>query len=439
MKFKFTNAFLLLLPLLLCRPALQAQLVFSSADSLFAYADRHSTSSRISAQQSLLAKWTKVAALANTLNYKSPIAFSATNNLLLPVNFLPAETFGGPAGTFREITLGQQYVSNLNVNPQIDLINPQNWARLRSAEISKEMTEVTNRLNKKYLHESIAAAFYNCLSLNEQLRNTERSLQLADSLLAIVSHKQSLGIARGQDVNNARVNSLGVQDRLQQLQLNREQQINALKVLCDIPANTPLSITEGETAKEEALTNRRSTLEADYQQLQNQYLKSELNAGRLSMLPVLSLVYYQGWQHNSNTGFSDSEAKWIPSRYIGLRITVPFPPDVTKLSQNYTSKINYRISALNMAHVQLQNELGNRSLDLDVEKYSRSFKIAEEIAELKNSNYEKSLNQYREGILAADLLLTAFSDLLNARTAVATARANRDYARTKLIINNSLQ
>ncbi|MBI3238885.1 MAG: hypothetical protein HYZ43_08630, partial [Flavobacteriia bacterium] len=134
---------------------LSAQLNFNSPDSLYAYADRNSASSKISVQQSLLAKWTKVAALANTVNYKSPVSFSATDNLLLPVSFLPAEAFGGAPGTFRQITLGQQYVNNFNFNPQIDIINPQNWARVKSAELNKEMTEVNNQLNKKNLHESI--------------------------------------------------------------------------------------------------------------------------------------------------------------------------------------------------------------------------------------------------------------------------------------------
>ena len=415
-----------------------AQLTFNTLDSVFAYADRNSASSRISTQQSLLAKWTKVAALANTINFKSPVSFSATDNLQLPVSFLPAEAFGGASGTFRQITLGQQFVNNFNLNPQIDLINPQNWARVKSAELNKEMTEINNQLNKKALHESITAAYFNCISLSEQNSVSKKSLELADTLTMIIKNKYELGIAREQDLNNAKVNYLNVKDKLQQLETNYKQQINALKILCDIPANMSINLSNTFDSPENSVKST-NTLESKYTMLQNQYMKSELKVNRMSMLPVLSLVYYQGWQQNSNAGFFDDKAKWIPSKYVGLRITVPFPPDVTKLSQNYTNKVNYRISALNASHVQLQNEMSNRNLDAEVEKNSNTLSIAQQIFELKNSNYQKSINQYKAGILPTENLLSSFSDLLNAELGLISARAGNNYSKAKLLINNSLK
>jgi OMF family outer membrane factor len=414
-------------------------LIFSGLDSLLKYADKNSSVSKTNSQQNLLAKWTKVAALANTVNLKSPVSFSATDNLQLPVNFIPAEAFGGTAGTYRQITLGQQYVSNFNFNPQIDIINPYNWAKVKSASVNKELTEVSNQMNKKTLYENIAAAYYNITALQEQIIIIEKSLQASDSVLLIVKNKFAQGIIREQDVNNATVNKLNVNEKLNQLKLLLTQQFNTLKILCDIPSNTPVTVKM--TDEEEVSGSVKSTadLQSRLNTLQSSYAKNELRANRMSMLPTLSLFYYKGWQHNSNTAFFDTNADWIQSQYIGVRITVPIPPDITKLSQTYTSKINYRIAELNNSHIHLQSELNNRNMEIEYDKATSTYSSAKQIFELKNSNYIKSLNQYREGILPTDNLLIAFNDLLNSELNLVSAYSSARFNRSKININNSIK
>jgi OMF family outer membrane factor len=417
-----------------------AQLNFTGLDSLLSYAERNSATIKTGYQQSLLAKWTKVAALANTVNFKSPVSFSVIDNLQLPVNFLPAEAFGGPSGTFRQITLGQEYVSNFNFNPQIDIINPYNWAKVKSASLSKEMTEVSNQLNKKTLFENIAAAYYNSIALQEQIILTEKSLSASDSIQQIVKNKFSLGIVREQDLNNAAVNQLNIKDKLSQLKIMHQQQLNTLKILCDISVGTQITLQNNSgTELTGGSLKSTSNLNSRYNNLQQQFAKSEFRANRISMMPVLSAFYYQGWQHNSNTGFFDSKSTWIQSQYIGLKITVPFPPDVTKMSQNYTSKINYRIAGLNNTHSELQTELTNRSLELDYDKAISTYQTGKQIFDLKNDNYTKSLNQYKEGILSTDNLLIAFNDMVNSELNVVAAYSSAQFIRSKILINNSLK
>jgi OMF family outer membrane factor len=182
-----------------------------------------------------------------------------------------------------------------------------------------------------------------------------------------------------------------------------------------------------------------ATLNSRYNNLQHQLAKSELRANRMSMMPVLSAFYYHGWQHNSNDGFFDSKSTWIQSQYIGLRITVPFPPDVTKMSQSYTSKINNRIAGLNNTHTELQTELTNRSLELDYDKAISTYQTGKQIFDLKNDNYTKSLNQYKEGILSTDNLLIAFNDMVNSQLNVVAAFSSAQFVKSKISINNSLK
>lgn len=432
------RAFLFIISFILIVPS-KAQVSFNSLDSVFAYAERNSVVIKTNTQQSLLAKWTMVAAEGNIINFRNPVSFTPTDNTKLPVSFIPASAFGGPSGTLKQITLGQQYVSNFNFNPQIDIINPYNWAKVKSASLNKEMTETQNLLNKKSLFESIAAAFFNVISLQEQLVVMQKNMAASDSLVIIAKDKYTLGQIREQDVNNTVVNQLNVKDKLTQLKITLEQQQNSLKILCDIPLKTNLSINPPEgysNATYNSELKATSSLSFKNSILQSEYARNELRANRWSTMPILSAVYYQGWQQNSNNSFFDSKSTWIQSQYIGLKLTVPFPTDVTRLSQNYTSKVNYRIAFLNAEHAKLQNDLNNQTLNSEYEKTFSAYVTAKQIYELKNSNYAKSLNQYKEGILSTDIMLSSYADMLNGKINYASAQAALEYAKARITINN---
>ena len=119
----------------------QSDITFNRLDSLYAYANRNSAVAKSNYQQILLAKYQKIAALANIINLRNPISFSSTDNTTLPVSFFPGGILPGtPPGTFVKVTLGQQYVNNFNVLHQIDIINPGNWAQIKKANVNAQLT-----------------------------------------------------------------------------------------------------------------------------------------------------------------------------------------------------------------------------------------------------------------------------------------------------------
>jgi outer membrane protein TolC len=416
-----------------------AQLKFSAVDSVLLYAERNSSTSRITHEQALLARATTNAAAANVINFRNPVSFSATDNLLLPVNFIPADAFGGPAGTYRQITLGQEYVSNFNFNPQVDLINAQNWTKVQSARINEELTSVNNSLTKKNLLEAAAAAYYNSLSLREQQAYFVRSELAFDSLLTVFNNKLKEGLIRSQDVNNATIAALSLKDRLEQVRSSQVQQENAFKVLCNIPLNVQVELSEDNDPGNYNAVQSRNDLTSKAAMLQARLAGAELKAMRRSMLPVVSLAYYQGWQKNSNVSFTDDNAPWIQSKYIGLRITMPIPPDVTRWSQSYSQKISAKIAAINSAQSILQNDAANSNMDLDFKKAAASYVNTLKMFELRSENYRKSLEQFREGILPVDVLLTAFNDLMNTSALLSQSRAVMKMQAARIRINNQMK
>ncbi len=438
---KYNFFFSIIIFLALTNLHAQVALQFNSLDSLLKYAEKNSATIKTGHQQSLSAKWTKIASIGNTINLRSPFTAAWTDNTILPVSYLPAEVFGGPAGTLRSVSLGQQYVTSYGITPQLDIINVSAWARIKSAELNKQLTETNNLLAKKTLFESISASYYNVVSLQHQIKNTEQSVTAADSILLIAKNKFSQGIIREQDMNNASINLLNIQDKLIQLKLSLDQNYNNLKILCDIASESKLQINEsvGNSIPNSVKTGPSSLIEKQ-SQLQSAYLKSELNVNRLNAFaPTLSLIFNQTWQKNSNRSFTDANSNNFTSQYIGLKFTMPFPFDVNRLSANYTSKINYNIATINYMHSGLQNQISNKQLDLDYQKALSTYHTAQKINELKTINYQKSINQYNVGIISTDILLTAFTDKINAELNYSAAFAGLKYAETKININNTIQ
>ena len=243
-----------------------------------------------------------MAAIGNTVNPRVPTTLSVTDNTKLPVSFLPAEIFGGPAGTFREITLGQEYITSFTIAPQLDIVNAGAIAKVKSAKISEEITVTNGLLTQKNLLESVAACYHNILSMKAQQRVLEKNFQIADSIAILVENRYQAGLARSQERNETAVNKLAIRDKIEQLDYLIENQHLMLQILCDIDAKTKLVIT-AELPATDTLNiqpTASSQLQVRYWQLQKAFAKAELKAAYWSHTPTLSFVSSISWQNNSN-------------------------------------------------------------------------------------------------------------------------------------------
>jgi OMF family outer membrane factor len=413
---------------------------FTNPDSLIAFAERNSIAMKTGDAQALLAKYQTLYAKINRFNPRANLNYTATDNTQLPVNFFPAEVFGGTPGTFKEVQSGKQYIQSVYITPQIDVINPATWEKVKSARLNEQLASVNNKSSKKSLSESIAAAYFNIVSFQQQTTITSKTLLHADSILQIFQNKYEQGILRSQDVNNAKVNKLVIKDRLQQIQNAMEQQYNLLTLLCDADAASVIEIEHDEdtnvTFQQPVIA--LNTLAVEQSQLQLQYARSEYKANKAGFYPTFSLIGNWAWQENSNQHFFDNTVRWLPTNYIGLWVRYTFP-DAGRLSQTATAKTNWEIAEMNLKHTTKQKETENVQLNLDFKKAKEILMIAEEVKHLKEDTYRKNLNLFVQDIYPADNLFLSFNDALTAVLSYQSARINLLYQLSKININNNIR
>jgi OMF family outer membrane factor len=417
----------------------QETIAFKSIDEVLAYAEKNASVFKISNEQVALTKYQTLIAKINVFNPRGNATASAIDNLQLPSNYLPAEIFGGVPGTFKETQFGQQYISAINITPQIDLINIQSWQKIKVSKINENLSETTQLLIKKNLFENIAMTYYTIVSIQNQIKILDTNYANNKKIEDAVTNKNKQGLARQQDVNQATVNLLQIEDKKSQLTIALLQQKNALKVLCDASLETNFEITNSENKMENITTIEVSNkLLSQQSNLQKELSQQELKSYKSSFCPTLTAVGNWTYQDNSNIGFFNKNSNTFQSSYIGLRLNYLLP-EASKYLQKRTLKTNLNVAEENAKHNQLLEKNTNDQLKLEYKKTIDSNNISEKILILKTDTYNKNLEIYQQDLVSIDNLLISFNDKLNAELNKIISQVNANYLRTKININNTIK
>jgi OMF family outer membrane factor len=416
----------------------QSPLRIRQLDSLLHQIESRSNVSEIGKMQSALARSTTRAARLNTLNFRSPIQAQYTDNTQLPVSYLPAEAFGGQPGNFREVQIGQQFVSTWSISPQVDLLNPAAWARVESARQNERRVEESRKKELRQVLESATAAWFNWVSAQRSLRQLTQSLQTADSLQALMERKFREGMVRKQDLNLARLNPMSLRDKIRQSEMQQAQALATLKSLLELEAETDLQLDpmekESQAETQTVMAGQQNTRTALAQEA---YDQAEWKAGRWqSFAPTLSLLFNQSWQQNSNQRFFDRNGQNFNAQYVALKLSIPFPLDPNRMSLDFNNKIQWKIARQRRQHARFTDQLEQQILRLEQEKSLSGLQVQEQTFRLREENYRLALAQFEEGFIAADQLLNAFSERINARTQYDNARSQHEYQLARISIHN---
>lgn len=385
--------------------------------------------------QKNIAELTKKVAVANAFNPRVPTTIQALDNMNQQISFLPAEAFGGPAGTFKEVTIGQQYVSTFAVMPQFEIFNLSNIAQIKSSKINEQLVDNQNKLNEQQLYYKVNSIYSNILLFKAQKEIFQENLQIAESIRKIINQKFEEGLVRKQDVNEAEVNVINTKDKIEQLDINLKIQYQLLNLFFENQTNTEILETLWIYEKEDKAALVKNNLEVENTHLQNRLAKQEYKTLQYQNLPSLSFVSSFSWQNLSNESFFDSKSNNTNFNYLGLKLNIELPT-AQRIANTRSKRIQVKMLSNNEEHAIKENEIKNQQLILDYDKSVMQSGNLMKIAELKKDTYEKNYNQFKENILSLDKLLISQNDLLLSKLNLASALANICFNKNKIDINN---
>jgi outer membrane protein TolC len=415
-----------------------AQKSFNSLDALLAYSQEKSITLQSNQIRLEQAQKAKLAALLGTIDPLVNINGSFTNNTRLPVNIFPAEAFGGQAGTFREVQTGVQYNTATTQSLDLKLINPSGWENLKLAKINIQLTESNNQITLKTLQENIATSYFNIITLQEQLKSTQKNLAVADTLRQIAQNKYDLGLAKQQDVNDTKVNYLTTQENIKQIVFLINQHYITLKTLCDIPDDETIEITQdidSQTPVRPAIET--ASLQFNNSVLKEQYAWSSFNQTRKMSLPTLSFVASNSYQL-FNTEFKMFNGNWINSNYIGLKLNFALP-NATLIANRTQASYNYKLAKKATEQAKIKTDLETKQLANDFDKATSQNITNKDIYGLRVDTYEKNKNLYTQGLISLDQTLNSFNTMVNAEYSLISSKISILLAQAKIDIHNKIR
>ena len=359
----------------------------------------------------------------------------------MPVNLFPAEAFGGQPGTYKEIQSGIPYVTNFSNNVDIKLFNLKGWENLKLSKLNIESNVSENKVTLKTLLEDAATTYYNIVSLQEQLASTIQNVTASDSLLGITQNKYNAGLIKQQDVNDANINYLTTRENKNQIEYLIKQQYLALKILCDIPEQEDIEIVNNSSLTAFGV---KPAVEFNNLALTGSLFKEKIALStwkqqKYSRYPTLSFFQSNtSQQNNTRSKFLDNSVKWIPSSYIGLKLSIPFPSSNT-ISEISKAKYDYLLAKKNTEQQKIQSDLAVKQLRTDYDKALSQAAANKEIFLLRKENYEKYLNLYKEGLVSLEQTLDKFNEKVNSNYNLVSSQVAVLAAKTKIDINNRIK
>lgn len=427
-----------LIVFLLLAKSVFAQQIFHNLPSFLQYADVKSISFQSSIIKEQQAKKAKLAALIGIADPQGNNNVSFINNTKLPVSVLPADAFGGTAGTTREIQTGTKYNTAVQNTMDIKIINLEGWKNLKLSELNLEIIETDSRLIKKSLYEDIATTYYNIVQLQEQQTITQRNIKVCDSLLSIVQNKYNEGLVKLQDVNDSKVNLLTITENEKQIAYHIQQNYLSLKILADIPENEIFRIDEivGDVpfSKPEIEKNYLSLSKLI---LKEKYALQDFKRNKLSTRPTLSFVANQAF-NQFNQDFTIAGGNWISSNYVGFKLTIPMV-SAASIANKFNAKFNYKLAQQNSIQAAIHADVEYQKLEIAWNKAQSQVYNHAQIVEIQKVTYAKNKNLYTEGLQSIDRTLNSLNTLINAEYNLISSKVSVLLAQAKIYINNQIK
>lgn len=408
---------------------------FSNINEVFALAKNKNYSLINAELQNKIAGLTKQASIANVFNPRVPTTIQALDNMNQQVSFLPAEAFGGPAGTFKQVTIGQQYVSTLAIMPQFEIFNLSNIAQVKSAKLNEQLVDNQNKLNELQLYNKINSIYSNIISFNGQKEILQENLVIAENIQAIIKQKFDEGLVRKQDVNEAEVNVISTKDKLEQLDVNLKVQYQLLNLFFENQTNGEITESIWNYENSNQITQVKNNLDVENTHLQTLVAKQEYKSLKYQNLPSLSFVSSFSWQNLSNESFFNSKSNNTNFNYLGLKLNLELPT-AQRIANTKNKSIQMKMLSNSEEHAVKENDIKNQQLIMDLEKAIKQSNNLKKIVDLKKDSYEKNYNQFKENILPLDKLLIAQNDLLGSKVNLVLALATISFNKNKIDINN---
>ncbi len=364
------------------------------------------------------------------------------NNIQLQKSLIPAEIFGGPAGTFAEVAFG----TNQNAAASLTL----------SQLIFDGSYIVALQASKAYLEYFVNAKKKNEVEIREMIINTYGNVLLAEESIKILESNKKILDKNYNDLNQIYKNGLGEQESVEQISITqatvnsslknvtrlREISLKMLKINLGMDINDELVLTDNL----DNLSKSNLALVADVSEfkvdnnIDYQIISSLVTQKRLLLklekakaLPTLGAAFNIGANAFSQEfTFLNSNQRWFNYSNVGVNLSVPIFSSFARKSRTAQAKIAYEQSQTQQKEVEQMLKLGyekaKSDFDFSIEEYATAksnLNLAERIEKKQQIKFKEGLStsfefseSQRQLYATQQTYLQSMVDIINKKAAL---------------------
>ena len=361
----------------------------------------------------------------------------------LPYQIMPAEAFGGPEGTYKQVQFGVPHSLNANLQLTMPIFNSTSINAVKSSRIAIELSQMQKRKTDEDVVLEVSGAYYNAQILLTQISFLDSNIINTDRLLKTTTLLYQQQIAKGTDVDRLKLQVEQISTQRNTVISQYQQVLNALKFLMGKPISDSIEVLE--TGKSIARTKFNTQITTDILLIDKkiEFNNSELSGLRNLRLPSLSAYGVYGTTGFGTTG-DNSIFVFHPIGYVGAQLSVPLFNGRVTHHKIVSKKIEIEKSNIQKELVSEKSKVELKNAEMQYELAAGNISVVSSQIDLAKKIYENTVLQNQQGVANITDLLLADNALRESQQNYLAAlinlrRAELEYKRVtgNLVINKN--
>lgn len=344
--------------------------------------------------------------------------------LEIPTSLLPAEFFGGPAGSFIPVKFGTKYNATAGLSASQLVFSSDYIVGLKAAKELINLAKINVYRTKTELAASVAKAYYNVLVNRERVKLLDANMERLKKAYEDTKAFNQQGLVELIDAERLEVqyNNL-ITEKEKTVRLIGLSE-NLLKFQMGYKISEPLTLSDSLTvnASDQAtlgsgkidISNR-----PDYQllQLQQKLYHIDIKRQRLGYLPTLGV--YGSYQYNAQRqefDFLQKDKNWFKVAVIGGTLNFSLFDGLQRHNRIQQAKIAMLKGENQIKNLELAAELETKVAEITYENAFVSLQTQKRNMDLAQHVFDVSQKKYEQGVGSNLEVTTAQTSLKEAQT-----------------------
>jgi len=363
------------------------------------------------------------------------------NNFELQKSLIPAEIFGGPAGTFQEVAFGTKHSMNAVATLSQLIFDGSYLVGLQSAKTYLKISENAKIKTAQEIREIVINSYGNVLLADESILILQKNKGILEKTLSDTKEIYKNGLIEEENVEQLQITLASINSSLGNVKRQKRIANDMLKLVLGINLENELKLTD----KLDALTTSNVDLailkeefnvnnNIDYQIGQNLQTSKELllKLEKSKALPSLGANVNFGYNaFGDQFQFFSNNQKWLNYSNLGINLNIPIFSSLGRSSRTQQAKIALEQSKTQLTETEqklkLQFEKAKSDYEFSLEQLTTSksnLNLAERIENKNQIKFTEGLSSSFDLTKAQEQLYAAQQNYLQAMLDVINKRAS---------------